>query len=99
MDRIERIRKYEEILDRAEAAARRYEEARHACGELGKDLAQLEQYYTSPEWMEDFEADENGMLPAELKRGVLSEDGIDRVLEWFREFRRAESRAEEIGDA
>ena len=30
----------------------------------------------SPQWMKDFEADEAGKLPADLKRGVLSEDAV-----------------------
>lgn len=29
----------------------------------------------------DYEADEAGLLPADLKRGVLSQDGIDDLLE------------------
>lgn len=31
-------------------------------------------------WRADFEADEEGELPADLPRGVLSEDGIYNVL-------------------
>ncbi len=44
------------------------------------DLKQLEDYYTSENWKSDFALDEAGELPASLKRGVLSEDGIDEVL-------------------
>ena len=33
-------------------------------------------YYESPLWREDFELDEKGMLPKDLKRGILSEDGV-----------------------
>ena len=33
------------------------------------------------EWKEDFEADEKGKLPKDLKRGVLSEDGIYNMLD------------------
>jgi hypothetical protein len=43
----------------------------------------LDAYYTSGEWQEDYEADEAGLLPAELKRGVLSQDGLyDLLTEW-----------------
>ena len=87
MDSIERIARYEEILDRAERVARQMEEAIAAFEGIRDDLNELERYYTGPEWKEDFEADEAGLLPKELKRGVLSEDGIDSVLERFREFR------------
>ena len=87
MDSIERIARYEEILDRAERVARQVEEAKAAFEGIRDDLNELERYYTGPEWKEDFEADEAGLLPKELKRGVLSEDGIDSVLERFRELR------------
>ena len=48
-------------------------------------LRELEAYYTGSQWREDFAADEAGKLPAGLKRGVLSEDGIYNLLERFRE--------------
>ena len=95
MSREERITRYEEMLCRAENAARQMEEAQRACAAVQDDLKALEKYYTSPEWKEDFEADEAGLLPQGLKRGVLSEDGIDSVLEWFREFRGGSAPAEE----
>ena len=87
MNREERIARCEEMLDRAAAAARRMEEAREAFESVRGDLQELEKYYTGPEWKEDFEADEAGLLPAGLKRGVLSEDGISDVLDTFRELR------------
>ncbi len=37
-------------------------------------------YYVSDEWKRDFADDEAGRLPQSLKRGVLSEDGIDSLL-------------------
>ena len=42
----------------------------------------LDEYYTSGEWQEDYEADEEGLLPADLKRGVLSQDGLSYSA-WF----------------
>ena len=43
----------------------------------------LDEYYTSGEWQEDYEADEAGLFPADLKRGVLSQDGLyDFLTEW-----------------
>lgn len=44
-------------------------------------LKEVSDYYGSDEWLEDLEADENGLLPSDLKRGVLSEDGIYNMLE------------------
>ncbi len=51
------------------------------------DLRVLSQYYGSRTWKEDFETDEAGLLPPDLRRGVLSEDGIDSVLEHSEELR------------
>ena len=73
LDRIERIEKYEHMFD--EAAASPDEEK----------LRLLNDYYTSGEWLEDYEADERGELPPDLKRGVLSQDALFDLLERARE--------------
>ena len=44
------------------------------------DVAELEKYYTGPLWKQDFEADEAGQFPQDLKRGILSEDGIYNLI-------------------
>ena len=44
-------------------------------------LRLLEDYYTSGLWLEDYEADERGELPLDLKRGVLSQDALYDLLE------------------
>ena len=44
------------------------------------EIQKLEAYYTSPQWKEDFAADEAGQYPDKLKRGVLAEDGIWNML-------------------
>jgi hypothetical protein len=43
-------------------------------------LGKLSEYYGSAAWKRDFAADEAGLLPKDLKRGVLSEDGIYNML-------------------
>ncbi|MCR5844475.1 MAG: DUF4298 domain-containing protein [Oscillospiraceae bacterium] len=48
-------------------------------------LRLLDAYYTSGEWREDYEADENGELPPDLKRGVLSQDALYDLLESVKE--------------
>ena len=40
----------------------------------------LSTYYGSDEWRKDYADDEAGLLPMDLKRGVLSEDGIWNLL-------------------
>ena len=72
LDRIERVEKYERLFD--EALISRDPEK----------LAALEAYYTSGQWREDYEADERGELPPDLKRGVLSQDGLYDLLEEMR---------------
>ena len=42
-------------------------------------------YYGSDTWKQDLEDDRQGLLPQDLKRGVLSEDGIWNLLEDWRE--------------
>lgn len=43
-------------------------------------LKRLTDYYGSL-WRYDFELDEKGSLPPELKRGVLSQDGVYNLLD------------------
>lgn len=43
-------------------------------------LWRLSDYYSSPAWKRDYAADEAGLFPKDLKRGVLSEDGIYDLL-------------------
>ena len=39
-------------------------------------LSVLLSYYNSSLWLSDYEADERGELPQDLKRGILSQDGF-----------------------
>lgn len=80
MDRVERIKEMEQHLDNAEDAVKTMIEAleKFICAQ--ENIKILSKYFTSPLWLEDFEADENGMLPANLKRGVLSQDSIYNIL-------------------
>ena len=48
--------------------------------ELHEMLLQLIRYYESGLWRSDYECDERGELPSDLKRGVLSEDAIYNFL-------------------
>ena len=47
---------------------------------MQKDLEKLIAYYEGKQWMKDFTDDEQGKIPADVKRGVLSEDGIYDML-------------------
>ena len=85
MTREERIAYYEKILDRTADAIRNLEAALDEYEAICPLLQELERYYTGPEWKADYDADAAGDLPRDLKRGVLSEDGIDDVLSDFRD--------------
>ena len=80
MEQIERIRHYESLLDRIAPVLENLEEALDAFDGIQEDVKELSAYYESDEWRDDFEADDAGKLPQDLKRGVLSEDGIYDVL-------------------
>ena len=48
-------------------------------------IAVLSEYYGSKEWKQDYADDEAGLLPKDLKRGVLSEDGLWNLLSDWQE--------------
>lgn len=64
-------------------------------GDVTEDIRILDAYYRSPLWRSDFEADEAGKLPADLPRGVLSEDGIYNALQAYDERQSTLSQCEE----
>ena len=73
---IERIKKMESYLDEAGAAIAELAEAMDRYEKVQGKYYKLENYYGSTKWIDDFEADEASKLPADLKRGVLSEDAV-----------------------
>ena len=79
-EQIARIRKMERRFNRALAAVKRLTGALDKWEAVQDEIAALEEYYGDGEWRKDFEDDEAGRLPADLKRGVLSEDGIWNLL-------------------
>ena len=77
---IARIRRMERNLNTAVAAVKRLEAALDKWEAVQDAIAALDEYYGSDLWRQDFADDEAGRLPADLKRGVLSEDGIWNLL-------------------
>ena len=80
MDQIKRIEEMEGILDEAVSALAALEKALDRYHSLQIRIRKLEAYYTGPLWRQDYQDDEMGKLPLDLKRGVLSEDGIYHLL-------------------
>jgi len=90
-ERLIRVREMEERYDELAGVLAKLEEAVSAWQAAEPGLEALREYLDSGQWREDFEADERGEIPAEVKRGVLSEDGLfdllqeaDRALELIR---------------
>ena len=80
MDRLERITAMEQLMDEAAAALSALDASLTAYEAARPALQQLADYYDG-DWRGDFAADEAGELPKDMKRGVLSEDGLWNLLE------------------
>jgi len=87
MKQLERITRMECLLEEAKQAVKRLSEALDGYETAQSAIRALEAYYDSEEWMKDFSDDEQGRLPKELKRGVLSEDAIWDLLEENRDLK------------
>lgn len=82
---IERIKVMEQFLDKATKLINEKELNDKDLKALQLCVQQLELYYIDEEWRFDLKLDELGKLPKDLKRGVLSEDGIYNLLEEYNE--------------
>ena len=80
---IERIKWMEQRFNHALAAIK--DGSAVSLKAIKEDVAELSKYYGSELWKQDFAADGAGNLPPDLKRGVLSEDGIWNLLSDYRE--------------
>ena len=80
---IERIKWMEQRFNKALAAIK--DGAAVSLKAVKADVAELSKYYGSDLWKQDLAADEAGILPSDLKRGVLSEDGLWNLLSDYRE--------------
>ncbi len=78
-ERLRRISEMEARLNRLRAWLEQ------PAGDVREDVRLLDAYYRSPLWRADFEADEAGALPADLPRGVLSEDAVYNALTAYEE--------------
>ena len=80
MNQLERIRYMERLLDFVIETRKEQPIDPEKSARIQEALGILAEYYTSDEWKQDFADDEAGLLPKDLKRGVLSEDGIWNLL-------------------
>ena len=76
-----RIQEMEHRLDEALEAVHQLDKALSHYEAIQDHFAILATYLNSDEWRQDLADDERGFLPPDLRRGVLSEDGIWNLLD------------------
>ena len=76
-----RVREMEDRYDEVTRVLAGLDEAISEFKDYKSDLMALKEYMESGQWKKDFEADEAGQIPADMKRGVLSEDGLYGLLQ------------------
>ena len=86
-EQIDRIANYEALMQETEGLLRGGDSSEQTLTRLRTLTEKLEAYYTGDDWKRDYADDEAGLLPKELKRGVLSEDGLYNLLEECRDYR------------
>ena len=85
MEQIARIRHMEQLFDLAKEAMEEVMMSLETYEKAQEAIAVLSEYYGSKEWKQDYADDEAGLLPKDLKRGVLSEDGLWNLLSDWQE--------------
>lgn len=77
---ISRIEEMENAFNKIVGIVKRLQEDLDSFNCAGEEINKLENYLSSGDWLKDFEADEAGLIPEGIKRGVLSEDGLYDLL-------------------
>ncbi len=77
---INRIRQMEAYFDALSKAYTDAPKSIRTDDSLREMRRALTEYYEGGQWLCDYQADEAGLLPHNLKRGVLSEDGVYNLL-------------------
>lgn len=75
-----RIQQMEQYMDAVSEALKKSPDTIKEDAELRRKVESLADYMDSGQWLADYEADERGELPADLKRGVLSQDGLYNLI-------------------
>lgn len=75
-ERLQRIIKMERYFDELLEDNFKNSELLRTSKILQDKINALKEYYQSGVWLEDYECDERGELPKNLKRGILSQDSL-----------------------
>ena len=74
------LKSAKEACDELDAAMKALADALEKYEQELEHIDQLAEYYESSDWLRDFEDDEAGLIPEDIDRGALSEDGIYDLL-------------------
>ncbi len=77
---IERVQQMERYFDEVSRVMELKSNELYENATIRKMIQELTEYMDSGLWLQDYECDERGELPTDLKRGVLSEDGLYNLL-------------------
>ena len=77
---ISRITKMEKLFDDLKFSFEKSKEEFYKNKNLQRKLKVLTNYYENGKWLKDYQLDEENLLPKNLKRGILSQDGIYNFL-------------------
>lgn len=81
-----RIRQMERVFDVLREMADRNPAAIFEDAAFREMLRSLVQYYEGGQWRKDYELDEMGLLPQNLKRGVLAQDAVYDFLDQLKPY-------------
>ena len=84
-EQIARIKQMERHLVHVTAAMERLSKAIDNFNAAEEAIEALQEYYGSDVWKQDVADDKAGLLPADLKRGILSED-VREILSTYEDF-------------
>ena len=77
---IDRVKQMEQYMDEVLEVLKNCPESMKENEEIRLKITELENYQESGQWLLDYECDERGELPSDLKRGILSEDMLYNLL-------------------
>lgn len=80
LNQINRIKKMEESSAEVSEAINNLSKALDQYQGVLDKINELDEYYSSDDWRKDYDDDSNGIIPQDLKRGVLSEDFLYNLL-------------------
>lgn len=78
---IERIIRMEQNLDEVKDVMESMDDEAFYSPEIQAKIKELLEYYEGGNWLKDYERDERGEIPKDLKRGVLSQDTLFEIFE------------------